>query len=936
MRIQNFFKSLIASSTWRRSDHHRPIAARLHVEALEDRTVPTYSVIELGGLIEGGSSVASDINASAQVVGKAYAGMGYEHAFLWQNGVMTDLGTLGGDFSHALGINDAGQVVGWSSLASDWTAHRAFLLTPEDTNSDGTPDRWFRDSNADGANDLMQNLGTLGGSSPGSHAEDVNNLGQVVGSSWWYPQSGSVNHAFLWQNGVMSDLGTLGGNYSSALAINDTGQIVGMATNNIGEQHAFLRTNGVMTDLGLSYGAVDINNTGQLIDSYFGLPRLWTPTVPNGSTGAFTDLGFLPLLWPPEFSGSESSPLAINNTGQVVGYQKDVFLGGEGGGGGEAFRGILWADGVIEALPVSSATAINDSGQIVSGSRLLTPIPLELPLISISDVEVTEGNSGTTEAVFTVELSAPSNQSATVSFATQNDSAVAGDDYLPAFGTLTFAPGQTSRTISVAIKGDRIGEEIETFLVNLSGPTGAILHRASATGFIYDNEPRVLASSVQVVEGNSATVTAIVTVSLSYAYDEIVAVNYFTSDLSATADSDYVPVSGTLTFVPGGELTQQVAITILGDRVFESDRETLRLGLAVTSDNATILDGGLVHIKDDEPLISFTPSTVTITEGNAGTSDIVFTVSLPAAYEEDVTVDYAAYDGSAEAGSDYLATAGTLRIPAGEISQTIRVPVIGDQIGEFEEYFYIEISNPSSNAAISYAYGFGTVLDDDPPQIGIYDVMVYEGNTGTSNVTFSVGLSFASSQPVTVNYSTVSGTATAVKDYLAKSGTLSIPAGQTTGTITVQIIGDRLAESNETFFVNLSSPTSATIADGQGVGVIVDDEPRISISDASKTEGKKGQTTLFSFTVTLSAAYDRAVTMSFRTVNGTAKAGEDYIAKTGTLTFKPGETTKTITITVKGDSTKEANETFYLDLFGLSGNALFTKFLGVGAILNDD
>jgi len=139
------------------------------------------------------------------------------------------------------------------------------------------------------------------------------------------------------------------------------------------------------------------------------------------------------------------------------------------------------------------------------------------------------------------------------------------------------------------------------------------------------------------------------------------------------------------------------------------------------------------------------------------------------------------------------------------------------------------------------------------------------------------------------------------------------------------------------FVVNLSSPTNATIADGQAIGTIVDDEPRISISDVSKSEGKKGQTTLFTFTVTLSAAYDQAVTMSFRTVNGTAITGNsDYVPKTGTLTFAPGETMKTITIEVKGDNKKEANETFYLDLYGLSSNALFTKNRGLGTILNDD
>jgi hypothetical protein len=130
---------------------------------------------------------------------------------------------------------------------------------------------------------------------------------------------------------------------------------------------------------------------------------------------------------------------------------------------------------------------------------------------------------------------------------------------------------------------------------------------------------------------------------------------------------------------------------------------------------------------------------------------------------------------------------------------------------------------------------------------------------------------------------------------------------------------------------------NATIGDGQGVASILDNEPRINISDATKREGRNGKTTLLTFTVTLSAAYDQPVTVSYQTVNGTATTSDnDYIAKTGTLTFAPGETTKTITIEVNGDSKKEANETFYLDLFGLSNNALFTKNRGVGTILNDD
>jgi hypothetical protein len=190
---------------------------------------------------------------------------------------------------------------------------------------------------------------------------------------------------------------------------------------------------------------------------------------------------------------------------------------------------------------------------------------------------------------------------------------------------------------------------------------------------------------------------------------------------------------------------------------------------------------------------------------------------------------------------------------------------------------------------------------------------------------------------VTVQYATANGTATAGSDYQPASGTLVIPAGQTTGTITVLVNGDRLAEPNETFVLNLSNPINAIIADGQALGTILDDEPRISITDFTKAEGKRSSTTLFTFTVTLSAAYDQPVTMSFRTADGTATTSDsDYVAGSGTLTFAPGETTKTITVEVNGDSKREANETFYLDLFGNSSTSLFTKTRGLGTILNDD
>jgi hypothetical protein len=224
-----------------------------------------------------------------------------------------------------------------------------------------------------------------------------------------------------------------------------------------------------------------------------------------------------------------------------------------------------------------------------------------------------------------------------------------------------------------------------------------------------------------------------------------------------------------------------------------------------------------------------------------------------------------------------------------------------------------------------------------PPTISLDDVSVTERHAGTSAANFTVALSAPSSDTVTVEFTTANGTAVAGNDYLAANGTLSFAPGEVSKIITVLANGDRLAEENEEFFLNLRSAVNATLADAQGIGTILDDEPRISVSDVTKAEGKKGQSTLFTFVVTLSAAYDQAVTISFGIMDGTAWATDrDYIPKTGTITFMPGETTKTITIQVKGDSKKEANETFYLDLFGNGSNSLFTKKRGIGTILNDD
>jgi chitinase len=188
---------------------------------------------------------------------------------------------------------------------------------------------------------------------------------------------------------------------------------------------------------------------------------------------------------------------------------------------------------------------------------------------------------------------------------------------------------------------------------------------------------------------------------------------------------------------------------------------------------------------------------------------------------------------------------------------------------------------------------------------------------------------------VSVNYATGGGTAAAGSDYGAASGRLTFARGETAKTIAVPVYGDRLAEANETFVVTLSGAQHARIGDGRGVVTIAEDEPRVSIGDAAGTvifsaDGTTVGTTLH-FTVSLAAAYDQEVTVSYATADGTAAAGVDYLGASGTLTFAPGETTKSVAVEVVGN-VSGLDEWFSVNLSGASGNARIADGQGVGTI----
>jgi Calx-beta domain-containing protein/VCBS repeat protein len=216
---------------------------------------------------------------------------------------------------------------------------------------------------------------------------------------------------------------------------------------------------------------------------------------------------------------------------------------------------------------------------------------------------------------------------------------------------------------------------------------------------------------------------------------------------------------------------------------------------------------------------------VSVIEGDTGTVNANFTVSLSTVAAVDVTVHYETAAGTAAAGSDYLSASGDVTIPAGQMSQTISIVVQGDTRDEYDEQFFVNLSSPGG-FLIADSQGVGTIVDDDdPPLVTINDVSGNEGNRSTTSFTFTVSLSEASGKGIYVYYATADGTATtADNDYVAKSGSVYFAPGQTTATIYVNVVGDKKKEPNETFFVNLTSATNATISDGQGVGTIINND----------------------------------------------------------------------------------------------------------------
>ncbi len=482
---------------------------------------------------------------------------------------------------------------------------------------------------------------------------------------------------------------------------------------------------------------------------------------------------------------------------------------------------VINSDAVPEPDESFIISLVNPSGATALDGEGLGTIQNDDVTFSVSDATLTEGNSGLTEAEFTVSIPIAVDFEVGVNYVTANATAASGSDFVSTSGTLIFAPGQTNQTVTVLVLNDLRDELDETFFVNLSSPTNAQLADSQGVATIADNDlpPSLSISGTSIAEGNSGTRNLVFAVSLSAASGRTVTVQYATSNGTAAAGSDYVPRSGTLTFLPG-VVSQSIIITVNGDTSAELD-EALLVTLSNPTSATLLVNQAQGSILDDD---NVSISDAVLVEGDTGVVNAVFTVALAIPLPLDVRLDYATANGTATTGSDYLASTGTVVLAAGEISRTITVPVLGDRLDEADETINLNLSDPV-NVLLSDTQAVATISDDDPlPSLSVSDAIVIEGNAGTKNLTFTVSLSGASGRTATVQYATAEDSATAGSDYITRTGALTFLAGSISQTFTVIVNGDAAVESNERLLINLFTPTNATISDDEGEGLILNDD----------------------------------------------------------------------------------------------------------------
>jgi RTX calcium-binding nonapeptide repeat (4 copies)/Calx-beta domain len=629
-------------------------------------------------------------------------------------------------------------------------------------------------------------------------------------------------------------------------------------------------------------------------------------------------------------------------------------------------------DAIVEAIETATFTISNPSSGIALGATTTGSVNIldndaNLAIAADSSATATEGNSGTKAFTFTVTRSGNISGSSTANWAVTGTGVNPADatDFggtLPT-GTVSFAANEITKAITVNVSGDSDVEPDENFTVTLANPSGAAITTANATGTIQNDDtlPTIAIaadSSATATEGNSGTKAFTFTVTRS-------------GDTSGSSTSDWTVAgsganpanatdfggtlpTGTVSFA-ANETTKAITVNVSGDSDVEPDENfTVTLANPSGAAIATATATGTIQNDDTLPLpniaIAADPS-ATATEGNSGTKAFTFTVTRTGSTSSSSTADWTVTSTGANPANatDFGGTlpTGTVNFAPNETSKTITVNVSGDTAVEPDENFTVTLSNPSG-AAITNATATGTIQNDDAGlAIAATNGTQTEGNSGTKAFTFTVTRSGNTSGASTANW-TVAGTGANpanAADFGATlpTGTVSFAANETTKTITVNVNGDTVVEPDENFTVTLANPTGAAIITATSTGTIQNDDTNLAIAadpTAIQSEGNSSATA-FTFTVTRNGATTSSTSASWAVTGGTTNPANaaDFVGNAlpkGTVSFATGETSKTVTVNVNGDTQFEPGENFVVTLSAPTGGATITTATAAGTIQNDD
>lgn len=595
------------------------------------------------------------------------------------------------------------------------------------------------------------------------------------------------------------------------------------------------------------------------------------------------------------------------------------------------FGTLRFPPGIIEqsvSVPVVGDTLDEDHETFAlilsnpSFAHVLTPETLATlidddpaPVVAIEDSEVRECTDPhpATHAQVSVRLNTPSGRTVHVPFQTRPITALADVDYASTTNTVVFPPGSTLQTILIPLVCDDANERDEFFEILLGAPDNAVLGRARARVRILDDDPPLLTiADVQLVEGTGGATEASFLLTLDASAPDVVAIDYATVDVSATAGADYLPVAGTLFIFPG-TVSDIIRVPIVPDTLAELD-ETFRLVLTNPINIRLAREAALATVFDDD-LPSLRGQDVSLVVPHAASIEASVELTLSQPTPLPVHVRFTTANGTATLGDDFEPTSGTVTFPPGQTRQTVTVPIHPNTLPESEEFFWLELG-PVTNAVLEAWQVRITLTPEPPPNL--------PPTVSLSTPTWADQATSGTVIPLSAQASDPDGTVSLVTfhvDNLLVGQATAPPFGVLwtnslpgTFTLTAQATDNAGTTTTSAPVVLRLLPPPSLVASNQ------------SVLEASG---------IARIPLTLSRTTRETVRVQVATREDSATQDRDFLPLLTTVEFAPGDLTRVLEIPILDDAIPEPDESFFLE-FAAPENVTLDLARLVITIVNDD